>query len=154
MFDRIRLMQNGLFEICIFSYVLIGKGKVYIECRKDKAIRVGHKYVVNRAKMQRVEQKSNAYHFETRMYPTHNERNTDPMHLSNRSLEIQHRNANHYHAYEIRHQEHSSSIFEDQVRKPPECSKTNSNANDTQDVLPNVVVNVRIALVVSYLGGL
>lgn len=81
-------MQNGLFEIGILSDILLGKGQLQIECREDESIRVCHKGVVNRAKMQRVEQKSNTDHFEARMDPAHNERNADPMHLTNRSFQI------------------------------------------------------------------
>lgn len=49
MLNRIRLMQNGLFEIGILIDVLLAEGKVCVEGREDEPIRVGHKYVVDRA---------------------------------------------------------------------------------------------------------
>ena len=142
-------MQNGLFEIRILSDILLAEGKISVEGREDEPIRVGHEYVVDRAKVQGVEQKGDADHFETGMDPAHNERNTDPMHLPHRSLQIQHRNAHHDHTDEIRHQEHSSAIFVDEVGKPPERSETYCNANDAQDILPDVVVDMGVTLVVS-----
>lgn len=142
-------MQNGLFEIGILSDVLLAEGKVRVERSEDESIRVGHEYVVDRAKMQGVEQKGDADHFEAGMDPAHNERYTDPMHLTHRSLQVQDRNAHHNHTDEIRHQEHSSAIFVDEIGEPPERSETYCNANDAQDVLPDVVVDVRVALVVS-----
>lgn len=99
--------------------------------------------------MQGVEKKRNTDHFEARMNPAHDERNTNPMHLPNCSLQIQDRNAHHNHANEVRHQENSSAILVNQVGKPPERSETNCNANDAEDVLPNVVVDMRVAIVVS-----
>jgi hypothetical protein len=75
----------------------------------------------------------------------------DPMHLAYRGLQIEQRHPEYQHRYHVRDQKHASSILVDQVREPPKGTEAHTYADSAHDVLPLIVVDVRVVGVVRYL---
>lgn len=104
--------------------------------------------------MEGVQQKGDANHLEAGVDALEHERNAYSMHLSDCRLQVEQRDAYHKHGNEIGDQKNPTSVLVDQVGESPKGSEANSEPNNTKNILPDIIVNVRVILIVSQLGSL
>lgn len=83
------------------------------------------------------------------MHALEHKGDTVAVHLSYSCLQVQQGHSHDDHRYHIRNQEHSSSVFVDEVWKPPKGTKAYSESHNAEYVLPVTAVDIRIAVIVS-----
>ena len=76
-------------------------------------------------------------------------RSAHSKHLANGSLEVEQRHTDKNERNNIGYEKDSSSISIDEIRESPEGTKAYTDSNSTHDILPNMVVNMRIISIVS-----